>query len=120
MSQLGGIGSIGGVGNHNFNTSDQIRSLKDVEPKEIIKLNNQNATEAGSATFNETLSNVLGEVNDMQLHAGDLIERFAAGEVKDLHEVIIAQQEAGIAFRMVQEIRNKLLESYQDLMRTQV
>ena len=117
MSQ---IGSIGSIGKPEINTTGQIRSLRDVEPKEILKLNASDEQGSGAISFKETLSNVLGEVNNMQLHADNMIERFAAGEVKDLHEVVIAQQEASIAFRMVQEVRNKLIEPYQDIMRTQV
>lgn len=43
-----------------------------------------------------------------------------AGRPVDVHEVMIAAEEAGLAFQMVLEVRNKLLEAYQELMRMQV
>lgn len=43
-----------------------------------------------------------------------------AGRPVDVHEVMIAAEEADLAFRMVLEVRNKLLEAYQELMRMQV
>lgn len=119
MSPVGGIGGINSVGAMGANPANQVRSLKDVEPQPG-GFTLGSAKGAEGASFKETLSGVIGEVNDLQLHSENMVERFAAGEVKNLHEVIIAQQEASIAFRLVQEVRNKLLESYQDIMRTQV
>jgi len=43
-----------------------------------------------------------------------------AGETTDVHDVMIATEEAGLAFNLMVEIRNKLVESYQELMRMQV
>jgi flagellar hook-basal body complex protein FliE len=42
------------------------------------------------------------------------------GETDQLHQSVIAMQEAGVAFSMMVEVRNKLVESYQELMRMQV
>src|SRR5437016_4183621 len=44
-------------------------------------------------TFGEYLQHAIGEVNQAQLHAGDLSTRFAAGEPIDVHQVMIAAQE---------------------------
>jgi flagellar hook-basal body complex protein FliE len=40
-----------------------------------------------------------------------------AGEPVDLHEVMISSEEAGIAFDLMMEIRNKLLDAYQEIQR---
>jgi flagellar hook-basal body complex protein FliE len=119
MSPVGGIGGLNSVSALGTNPASQVRSLRDVEPQ-TGGITLRPETGAQGASFKDTLTNVIGEVNDLQLHSENMVERFAAGEVKNLHEVIIAQQEASIAFRLVQEVRNKLLESYQDIMRTQV
>ena len=80
-----------------------------------------NETPAGRKKPRDSqLAALLNEVNDLQLHADEMVQRFATGEVQDLHDVIIAQQEAAIAFRLVQEVRDKLLAGYQDIMRMQV
>jgi flagellar hook-basal body complex protein FliE len=42
------------------------------------------------------------------------------GDTDQLHQSVIAMQEAGVAFSMMVEVRNKLVESYQELMRMQV
>jgi flagellar hook-basal body complex protein FliE len=70
--------------------------------------------------FGTTLRSALQEVNRIQLDAGNDVNRVVAGEEVDLHEVMISSAEAGIAFEMMMEIRNKLLEAYQEVMRMQV
>ncbi len=70
--------------------------------------------------FSQTLSKVLAEVNELQVRSDKLIEDLAAGRSVDIHEVMIAQQEADLAFRLIQEIRDKLIAAYQELMRTQI
>ena len=59
-------------------------------------------------------------MNKAQLHAGDLSTRFAAGEPLDVHQVMIAAQEASVALNLAIQVRNKLVEGYQELMRVNV
>lgn len=115
LSGTSGLGAAGALG-----SAGRMRSLREMEPRSGITLQLQEGAKAGKADFADTLNEVLREVNEMQLRSDHLMERFAAGEVKDLHEVVIAQQEAAIAFRLVQEVRDKLLQGYQDIMRMQV
>jgi flagellar hook-basal body complex protein FliE len=56
----------------------------------------------------------------MQNEADASIEKFAAGEVKDVHQVMTAVSEARTSFNLMLEIRNKTLDAYQELMRMQV
>lgn len=70
--------------------------------------------------FNETLNNYLKDVNSLLQDAGEKAEGLVAGEVEDIHDVMIAGQKASIALEMVVEIRNKLLESYREFMRMQI
>ena len=51
------------------------------------------------------------------MNAADIAEKFVLGEITDIHEVMIAAEEAGVALELVMEIRNKLIEAYQELMR---
>jgi flagellar hook-basal body complex protein FliE len=75
---------------------------------------------AGTVPFSTALERAIGEVNALQLRAGESIQRLARGEVEDVHQVMIAAEEAGVAFDLMMEIRNKLLDAYQELMRTQL
>jgi flagellar hook-basal body complex protein FliE len=71
-------------------------------------------------SFEDTLNGFLGDVNSMQNEADASIEKFAAGEVKDVHQVMTAVSEARTSFNLMLEIRNKTLDAYQELMRMQV
>lgn len=73
---------------------------------------------AAPGGFGSTLKEFLGEVNDMQLRSDQVFRSFVSGDVTDLHQVVLAQQEAGIALRLVGEMRDRLLQSYQEIMRT--
>jgi flagellar hook-basal body complex protein FliE len=72
------------------------------------------------AGFADRLKKILGEVNDLQLQAGELSAKFAAGEIEDVHDVMIAAEKASVSFEMVMEVRNKLIEAYREMMRMQI
>lgn len=68
-------------------------------------------------SFKQTLSGVMKEVNDIQNKADQSIEKMVAGEITDVHQVMNSVQEAKLAFNMMMEIRNKVMEAYQEVMR---
>lgn len=81
------------------------------------------AKEAPSGTgggFSDFIGRALGEV-DSKLKAADGEKtKVLTGETNNLHQAVIAMQEANVAFSLMIEVRNKLVESYQELMRMQV
>ncbi|HZO87557.1 MAG TPA: flagellar hook-basal body complex protein FliE [Chthonomonadaceae bacterium] len=74
----------------------------------------------GAKSFGQYLQDAIGEVNQAQLHAGDMAARFAAGEAMDVHQVMIAAQEASTALSLAIQVRNKLVDAYQEVMRVSV
>ena len=77
------------------------------------------APETGDG-FADTLRDAIGEVDASQKEADSQIEAFVAGEQENLHDVTIAMNEARLHFQLMTEVRNKSLETYQELMRMQV
>lgn len=73
-----------------------------------------------SESFGDIFKNLITDTNKLQSEAGKIAEKFALGEISDIHEVMVAAEKAGVAFELVMAIRNKLVEAYQELMRTQV
>lgn len=70
--------------------------------------------------FMQMVSRGLGEVN-AQLLAGQAdMQQLAAGNVQSLHQVMIRMEEAKLSFQLLMQVRNRVLESYQDLMRMSV
>ena len=72
---------------------------------------------ANQPSFKETLNGFMKEVNQMQSKADESIKKMAAGEINDVHQVMNSVQEANLAFNMMMEIRNKVLDAYQEVMR---
>ena len=68
-------------------------------------------------SFKETLQGFMKDVNQMQLKADESIRKMAAGEINDVHQVMNAVEEANLAFNMMMEIRNKVMDAYDELMR---
>lgn len=73
-----------------------------------------------SAAFGTTLNNALDGLSKMQISSDQAIQKLAAGENVDLHQVMIATEETDIAFRVALSMRDKLVEAYQEVMRMQV
>jgi len=73
-----------------------------------------------SVNFGDLLKDALKDVNDAQLNADEAIKKVLNGETEDIHETMIALQKADVSLKLMMEVRNKLLEAYQEIMRTQV
>jgi flagellar hook-basal body complex protein FliE len=68
-------------------------------------------------SFGEYLSNALNDVNEAQTVSENLTQQFATGQVQDVHAVTIASQKATILLQLTTQVRNKVIESYQEIMR---
>ncbi len=76
--------------------------------------------EATLEDFKEMLDNAIDTVSDLQRNADQLTQKLATGELKDLHQVMIAVEEVNVALQLTMQIRNKIVEAYQEVMRMQV
>jgi flagellar hook-basal body complex protein FliE len=76
-------------------------------------------TETGGS-FSNLLGDFVGQVNAQQNAAGDAISGLMSGKNVSLHQAMISMEEASVSFQMMVEVRNKLLDSYQELMRMQI
>lgn len=69
------------------------------------------------ASFTETLRGAIAGVNDAQQKSGALAKAFEMGDPSaDLAKVMVASQQSQIAFRATVEVRNRLVQAYQDVM----
>jgi flagellar hook-basal body complex protein FliE len=71
-------------------------------------------------SFSDLLGQMVADVNGKQHMASAAVEGVLAGENVPLHQAMIAMEEASVSFQLMVEVRNKLLESYQELMRMQI
>ncbi|PAP75771.1 flagellar hook-basal body complex protein FliE [Rubrivirga marina] len=70
--------------------------------------------------FRDTLAQAVDRVDGAQKAADAQVEAFVAGETENVHDVMIALNQAELHFQLLTEVRNKLLDGYQELMRMQV
>jgi len=82
-----------------------------------LKPNQAAGPNDNGAGFTELFSQIIDSVNGLQMEAGRAQELLASGELAELHEVMIAMEEAGISMDLLLEIRNRLVDAYQTFMR---
>jgi flagellar hook-basal body complex protein FliE len=78
------------------------------------------AREDSKGDFGAHLNKALGEVNDLQQKADHAIQQLVGEGKGDLQDTMIALEKADVSFRLMMQIRNKVLEAYQEIMRMQV
>lgn len=71
-------------------------------------------------TFGETLKEAISAVNDKQIQSDQLTTRLVNGDDVDLFEVMVAAQKASVTLNATIEVRNKVIEAYQEIMRMQI
>lgn len=81
---------------------------------------NSGVEETTGTGFLDTLKEKIGEVNDKQIEADNLTEKFIIGEEEDIHNVMLATEEAKMSLELAVQIRNKLVEAYEQFNRMQI
>lgn len=94
-----------------------LRELERAQPNLDLRAVEQ-ARSGGS--FESVLQDFVREVQGKQTAAADAVNAVLSGQNVSLHQAMIAMEEAGVSFQLMVEVRNKLLESYQELMRMQI
>jgi flagellar hook-basal body complex protein FliE len=75
---------------------------------------------APGASFADMVARGVAEV-DTKLKAGEAgLQRLATGDVENLQQVMIRLEESRLSFQLMMQVRNRLLEAYQDVMKMQV
>ena len=73
-----------------------------------------------NSSFYELLQDNLNQVNELHKNADQLTEDFALGKTDNIHEVTIAAEKAQMALNLTSAIQNKVIQSYEEIMRMQV
>ena len=76
--------------------------------------------ESTAETFSETLGQMVRGVSDLQTQAQDAAVAMASGQPVDMAQALVTIEEANISLQLALQVRNKLLEAYQDIMRMPV
>jgi flagellar hook-basal body complex protein FliE len=76
-------------------------------------------TDQSNTSFANVIKGYLENVNKLDNQASELTVKAAAGQVDNLHDVTIASQKAKVALELTVTIRDKAVETYQEMMRMQ-
>ncbi|GGG21739.1 flagellar hook-basal body complex protein FliE [Lysinibacillus alkalisoli] len=86
-----------------------------------IKPNLHNTTPyKAQESFATELKQAIAEVNNQQIQSDNLTQKLINGENVELHQVMIASQKAGVTLSATMEVRNKVIDAYQEIMRMSV
>ena len=98
-----------------------------IPTQELQNLGKIGATEAaqpqavqGGRSFSDFLGDMVRDVNAKQADANAAVNGVLSGQNVPLHQAMLSVEEANVSFQLMVEVRNKLLESYQELMRMQI
>jgi flagellar hook-basal body complex protein FliE len=96
-----------------------ISSITPTYPAELVESSTQSPS-APTASFSEQLKNAIAQVAHTQRNADEGALRVAAGDLADLHQAAIAMEEAKLTLQFAVQVRNKIVEAYQEISRMQV
>ena len=84
------------------------------------KLVGSNAGAEPTARFGQLIEHFVSDANAQHVHADTAVQELITGDVDNVHSVVLSVAKADLAFRMVLEIRNRLIDAYQEVMRMQI
>lgn len=80
----------------------------------------RNGVNENTVPFIDYLTNALNKTNNLIVEADKLSEDFAAGKTDNIHQVLIAAEKANIALQFTLQVRNKIIDAYNEIMRMQI
>ena len=70
--------------------------------------------------FQSILSSAIGGIQSAQNNASDAVQKFMTGENEELHTTVLAAQKAELSFELGLQVRNKIVDAYQEVMKMQM
>ena len=74
----------------------------------------------GASSFGDVLRNTIHDINKLQHDADAAISKVQVHDTGSIHEAMIALEKASISFQTMMQVRNKIIDAYQEVMRMQV
>ncbi|MBC7924971.1 MAG: flagellar hook-basal body complex protein FliE [Bryobacteraceae bacterium] len=78
------------------------------------------STPAAPGAFGQILESAINRVEGSAAGAASSMQQFISGDAVDLHNVALASQKAALDFEMLLQVRNKVVQAYQEVMRLQL
>jgi flagellar hook-basal body complex protein FliE len=91
-----------------------------LKPTSITPEKTSSEKQSGGNSFGSTLKDAIHDINKLQNDADKAIAKVQLEDAGSIHEAMIALEKAGISFQVMMQVRNKILDAYQEVMRMQV
>lgn len=95
-----------------------------VKPVELLPMlqpgDNAQKQENVSASFSTMFNNAMKKLHETEIKSDSLSRDLLTGDIQDIHQVTIAMQETKLTMQLAIEVRNKVVEAYQEISRMQV
>lgn len=89
-------------------------------PEELAQPAVTGAAQPTSDSFSSMLGQFVSDVNAQQNISAQAVSALQSGQKVPLHQAVIAMEEANVSFQLMVEVRNRLLDAYQEIMRMQI
>lgn len=111
--------SINGI---EFGLKSQIGGPGRIQEQREASIERATQTEesGGAKTFGDFMKDLVQDANSSALQADAKMQDVAAGRNKDLHGAVLAMEKADVQFRLLTQVRNKVIDAYREIMRMQV
>lgn len=98
---------------------EQGATLREIRNSKVA-FANPTSTKGAEKSFADTLKDAVQSVNQMQQESDKKAQELAVGKTKDVAGVMISAEKADIALKLMVQVRNKIIEAYQEIMKMQV
>ncbi len=85
-----------------------------------ISVGSSGSVGSAGKSFSDTLNDAIQNVNELQKSSDKAIQNLATGRTDNVAEVMITSEKADIALKLMVQVRNKIIDAYQDIMKMQV
>jgi flagellar hook-basal body complex protein FliE len=99
-----------------------VNSIANITPLTLPQLTQTGPSAAAGqpGEFQKVLTGAINQVESLNNNASDSVQKFLRGDNEDLHTTILATQKAELAFQLGLQVRNKVVDAYQEIMKMQM
>lgn len=102
-------------------TTDAIGAIAAIAPPELLQQSGAAAPGgAGASGFGDMVAQGIGQVNQQLMASQAQMQHLAVGDVQNLHQALIGMEQARISFTLLMQVRSRVLDAYQEVMKMQV
>jgi flagellar hook-basal body complex protein FliE len=94
--------------------------IANISPLTLPQLTPSTSSAGQSGDFQKVLTGAISQVESLNNSAADSVQKFLRGDNEELHTTILATQKAELAFQLGLQVRNKVVDAYQEIMKMQM